>query len=393
MKVLLCEKAEALTAKSDPGYAFQQALKLQEQWREIGPVAKSLRDEIWERFKTAVDEVVKKYRSHNEKIRAREEANYTEKEALCIKLEAIDFDKMKSARDWERTTAEVLAHQAKWRTIGPAPRKVHNKIYERFRAACDLYFSRKNEFFKNVKADMEKNLELKRALVEKAEELKDSTEWKETAKKIADLQVQWKKIGPVSRKYSDAVWKQFIAAFDYFYEQRAKATSAGKSEEYNNLEAKKTVIQNISSIDEALNYDEALSLLRDYIAEWNKIGFVPIREKEKLHKAFRSAVDAQFDRLKVSERDRRLQQFRSNVTELAGAGKNKKLYSERDRLMRVYERMKNELQTYQNNIGFLSVSSKGADGLMKEVDRKMAALKEDMEVIIKKIETIDENLD
>jgi hypothetical protein len=239
---------------------------------------------------------------------------------------------------------------------------------------------------------MEMNLERKKVLLEKAETMKNSTDWKETTKVFIEIQNEWKRIGPIARKHSDTIWKQFISACDYFFEQKNKEAFSQKSEEHVNLEAKKALIEKIGAIDENLSDEDALTLLRGYISEWNNIGFVPFREKDKLYKVFREVTDKQFDRLKIHERDRRMQQFRSNLTDLAGAGKNK-LYSERDRLMRSYDKVKSELQTYENNIGFFNVSSKGGGGLLKEMDRKIARLKEDMEVIIKKIEAIDENLE
>ena len=393
MKTALCETVERLSGEdSDVISAFHQLQKLHQQWREIGPVAKEFRESIWERFKNASTIINKKHQNHFEGLKEQEEKNLEMKTAICEELETIDSETLKTMKDWESKTTEVMSLQTKWRTIGFATKKQNVKIFERFRAACDNYFNKKSEFYKSIKQDMDKNLELKKALVEKAESIKDSTDWKETTKIFVEIQNEWKKIGPVARKHSEVIWKQFIAACDYFFEQKNKEVSSQKSEENENLEAKKALIEKINAIDENLSDEEALALLRGYISEWSNIGFVPFREKDKIYKSFRDAADKQFDRLKVNERDRRVQQYRSNITELAGAGKSK-LYSERDKLMRIYERMKNELQTYENNIGFFNISSKGGDGLMKEMDRKIARLKEEMEVMIKKIEAIDENLD
>lgn len=392
MKTALCETVERLSNEPDVISAFHQLQKLHQQWREIGPVAKEFRESVWERFKEASTVINKKHQTHFEGLKEQEEKNLEEKTAICEEIEAIDFEVLKTMKDWEKKTEDVMALQAKWRTIGFATKKQNVKIFERFRAACDNYFNKKSEFYKSIKQEMDKNLELKRALVEKAESMKDNTDWKETTKAFVEIQSEWKKIGPVARKYSEAIWKQFIAACDYFFEQKNKEVSSQKTEEIENLEAKKTLIEKINALDESMADEDALSVLRGYISEWSNIGFVPFREKDKLYKLFREAADKQFDRLKVNERDRRVQQFRSNLTELAEAGKNK-LYSEREKLMRIYDRMKNELQTYENNIGFFNVSSKGGDGLLKEMDRKIARLKEEMEVIVKKIEAIDENLD
>ncbi|MDR1098491.1 MAG: DUF349 domain-containing protein, partial [Tannerella sp.] len=392
MKTTLCEAAERLDGEPDILLAFRQLQKVHQQWRETGPVAREFRDSIWERFKEASTAINRKHQVHFENLKANEEKNFGEKVAICEKIEGIDFESLKTLRDWEKKTEEMVAMRAKWRTIGYANRKQNIKIFERFRKACDRYFTRKNEFYKSFKQELDKNLELKRALIEKAESMKDRTDWKDATKAFIEIQGEWKKIGPTGHKYSESIWKQFIMICDYFFEQRNKEASSQRSGENENLEAKKALIEKINAIDESVTDEDALAVLREYIADWNTIGFVPFREKDKLYKSFREAVDKQFDRMKVNVRDRRVQQFRSNLTELAGGGKNK-LYNERDKLMRVYERMKSELQTYENNIGFFNISSKGGDGLMKEMDRKLVRLKEEMEVIVKKIEAIDENLD
>jgi hypothetical protein len=392
LKTALCEAVERLDSEADVISAFHQLQKLHQQWREIGPVAKEFRDPIWDRFKEASTVINKKHQGHFESLKAIEEKNLEEKTAICEQIEQIDTEVLKTMRDWEKKTEEVIALQTKWRTIGFATKKQNVKIFERFRAACDAYFDKKSEFFKFVKQDMDKNLELKKALIGKAESMKDRTDWKDATKAFVEIQSEWKKIGPVARKHSESIWRQFIAACDYFFEQKNKEMSSQKSEENDNLETKKALIEKICTIDENMADEEALSTLHKYISDWGNIGFVPFREKDKLYKSFREAVDKQFDRLKVNERDRRVQQFRSNLTEIAGVGKNK-LYSERDKLMRVYERMKNELQTCENNIGFFNISSKGGDGLLKEMGRKINRLREEMEIVVKKIEAIDENLE
>ncbi|MFV0585375.1 MAG: DUF349 domain-containing protein, partial [Parabacteroides gordonii] len=275
-----------------------------------------------------------------------------------------------------------------------APKKSNVKIFERFRAACDVYFNKKSAFYKSIKEDMEKNLELKKALCEKAEALKDSTEWKSTTEKMIALQKEWKTIGSVARKHSDAVWKRFISACDYFFEQKNKNVSSQKSVEQTNLAAKKELIEKIKNLDEALAAEDAMIELKAMMAEWNGIGHVPFKEKDKIYKEYHEAVDSQFDRLKVDQSDRKMQSFRSNLSDMAGGERGKgKLYGEREKLMRMFERMKNELQTYENNIGFLSISSKGGGGLVKEMERKIEKLKDEMALIIKKIDAIDENLE
>lgn len=394
LKTALCETVEKLQNEPDVISAFHQLQKLHQQWREIGPVAKELREDLWNRFKTASTVINKRHQEHFEKLKAKEQENLEAKTAICEQIEAIDFNALKTFKDWEDKNKEVIALQEKWKTIGFAPKKFNVKIFERFRAACDVYFNKKSEFYKAIKEEMEKNLELKKALCEKAEALKDSTDWKETTEKMIALQKEWKTIGSVARKYSDSIWKRFISACDYFFEQKNKNVVSQKSIEQANLSAKKALIVQINGLDENLPHDEAIVLLKGYMSEWNTIGFVPFKEKDKIYKEYHEAVDRQFDRLKVDQTDRKMQSFRNNLSDMTTGERGKgRLYSEREKLMRMYERMKNELQTYENNIGFLSISSKGGGGLLKEMERKIEKLKEEMALTIKKIDAIDENLE
>ena len=392
LKTALCEAVEKLQDEKDIISAFHQLQKLHQQWREIGPVAKELREELWGRFKAASTVINKRHQQHFENLKAKEQENLVAKTAICEEIEGIDYAALQTFKDWDEKNNEVLALQQKWRTIGFTPKKHNTKIFERFRAACDVFFTKKTEFYKSIKAEMEKNLEKKRALCEKAEALKDSTDWKGTTEKMIALQKEWKTIGQVTRRHSDSIWKRFITACDYFFDNKNKNVSSQKSEEQTNLEAKKALIEKVKTMDESLDTEEAITTLKEWIVEWNEIGHVPFKEKDKVYKAFHEAVDAQFDRLKVDQRDRRMKSYRNNVSEMAGKGKGK-LYSERDRLMRTYERMKNDLQTYENNIGFLTISSKGGSGLVKEMERKIEKLKAEMELTEKKIEAIDENLE
>ena len=392
LKTALCEAVEKLQDEKDIISAFHQLQKLHQQWREIGPVAKELREELWGRFKAASTVINKRHQQHFENLKAKEQENLVAKTAICEEIEGIDYAALQTFKDWDEKNNEVLALQQKWRTIGFTPKKHNTKIFERFRAACDVFFTKKTEFYKSIKAEMEKNLEKKRALCEKAEALKDSTDWKGTTEKMIALQKEWKTIGQVTRRHSDSIWRRFITACDYFFDNKNKNVSSQKSEEQTNLEAKKALIEKVKTMDESLDTEEAITTLKEWIAEWNEIGHVPFKEKDKVYKAFHEAVDAQFDRLKVDQRDRRMKSYRNNVSEMAGKGKGK-LYSERDRLMRTYERMKNDLQTYENNIGFLTISSKGGSGLVKEMERKIEKLKAEMELTVKKIEAIDENLE
>ena len=393
LKTALCETVEKLQTEPDVVSAFHQLQKLHQQWREIGPVAKELREDLWARFKAASTIINKRHQEHFEGLKAKEQENLEAKTAICEQIEGIDYSALKSFKDWEEKNKEVISLQEKWKTIGFAPKKSNVKIFERFRAACDVYFNRKSEFYKGIKEEMEKNLELKKALCEKAEALKDSTEWKSTTEKMIALQKEWKTIGSVARKHSDAIWKRFISACDYFFEQKNKNVSSQKSVEQTNLAAKKALIEKINAIEET-NHDEALATLKGLMAEWNTIGHVPFKEKDKIYKEYHEAVDKQFDRLKVDQNDRKMQTFRNNLSDMSGGERGKgKLYGEREKLMRMFERMKNELQTYENNIGFLSISSKGGGGLVKEMERKIEKLKDEMALIVKKIDAIDENLE
>jgi hypothetical protein len=389
MKTALCETVEKLQEDPDTISAFHQLQKLHQQWREIGPVAKEHREELWNRFKKASSVINKRHQEYYESLKDKEQENLQEKTKICEEIEGVDYSALKTFKDWDVKNQEIIALQAKWKTIGFAPKKFNVKIFERFRAACDVFFANKAQFYKNVKGEMEKNLELKRALCEKAEALKDSTDWKSTSEKLIALQKEWKTVGNVARKHSDAVWKRFIAACDHFFEEKAKHVSSHKTEEHANLATKKEIIEKIKGLGESDNAADELKVL---IAEWNSVGHVPFKEKDKLYNAYREALDKQFAKLKLDSNEVKMENFRNSVGDLAGKGKNK-LYGEREKLMRMYERMKNELQTYENNIGFLSVSSKGGGGLLKELERKIEKIKNEMELTVKKIETIDENLE
>jgi hypothetical protein len=300
----------------------------------------------------------------------------------------MEYDSLTTFQDWHDKTEEILALQAKWKTIGYAPQKMNTKIFERFRAGCDEFFKRKAEYFKGLKNNMTENLEKKRAMCEKAESLKDSTDWKETAEVLTRLQKEWKNIGPVSKKYSDAIWKRFVSACDYFFEQKAKATSSQKTEELENLEKKKAVIARL----EALNAEESLAAeagnaVRELMKEWNSIGFVPFKDKDKLYKQYRKLVDALFDKMNLSASQKKLNRFRSNINQTEG-----NLYREREKLVRAYENMKAEIQTYENNLGFLTSASKKGNNLVTEMNRKVEKLKADLELIVQKIAVIDESI-
>ncbi|MEG1545010.1 MAG: DUF349 domain-containing protein [Tannerellaceae bacterium] len=395
MKTILCETVEKLETEADVVSAFHQLQKLHQQWREIGPVAKELREDLWTRFKAASTVINKRHQEHFEGLKGKEQENLDAKTAICEEIEAIDFEALKSFKDWEERNKVVIALKDKWKTIGFAPKKFNVKIFERFRAACDVYFSKKSDYYKSIKEEMEKNLELKKDLCERAEALKDSMDWKEATDKMIALQKEWKTVGSVARKHSDIIWKRFISACDFFFEQKNKNVSSQKSVEQTNLAAKKALIEKIATMDDTLEHNEALATLKGLMAEWNAIGHVPFKEKDKVYKEYHEVVDKHFDHLKVGQDDRKMQTFRSNLNNISGAGERGKgkLYGEREKLMRTFERMKAELQTYENNIGFLSISSKGGGGLVKEMERKIEKLKEEMALAVKKIDAIDENLE
>lgn len=386
IKTRLCEEAEKLAEETDVVSAFHQLQKLHQEYRETGPVAKDLREELWVRFKNASTEVNKRHQSHFEAIKEAEQNNLDQKTVICEIVEGMDLEQLAGFAQWEEKTKEVLALQAKWKTIGYAPQKMNVKIFERFRQACDNFFTRKAEYFKQYKENMAENLEKKIALCEQAEALKESTDWKETADKLTKLQKEWKTIGAVPHKQSDVVWKRFIAACDYFFEQKGKATSSQRSVEVENLAKKKDIIARLTAFNTDEVVDGAEREVRALMQEWNKVGHVPFKEKDKIYKEYRAVVDALFDKFNITASQKNLNKFRSNLNN--GGGNS--LAREREKLMRSYEMKKNEIQTYENNIGFLTSSSKKGNSLVAEMNRKIEKLKADLQLIVDKIKVIDE---
>ena len=391
IKTHLCEAAEKLADEEDVVSAFHQLQKLHQEFRDTGPVAKELRDEIWARFKAASTTVNRRHQQHFEALKEVEQHNLDQKTVICEIIEAIDYKELTSFASWESKTQEVIALQNKWKTIGFAPQKMNVKIFERFRKACDEFFRKKGEFFKSLKEGMNENLEKKRALCEKAEALKDSTDWKATADELTKLQKEWKTIGPVAKKYSDAVWKRFISACDYFFEQKNKATSSQRSVEQENLEKKKAIIEKLNAIDDQMNTEEATQLVRDLMKEWNGIGHVPFKEKDRIYKQYHSQVDKLFERFNISASNKKLSNFKSTISSIQ-EGSPQALYREREKLVRAFDNMKNELQTYENNLGFLTTSSKKGNSLLTEINRKVEKLKADIELVKEKIKVVDENI-
>jgi len=390
-KTLLCDAAEKLSEETDVIAAFQKLQKLHEEWHELGPVAREIREQIWTRFKDASTAIHKKHQSYFDSIRKLEEENLVTKTELCEKIEAFDYSKLNNYRQWDEATKTILAWQEEWRSIGFAPRKVNQKVFDRYRKACDAFFAAKGEFYKETKNVLVVNSDKKKALCEQAEALKDSTDWKEAGEKFILLQKEWKTIGPVAKKYSDELWKRFIAACDYFFEQKNKSTSGQRNAESENLAKKKELIAKINAFEKSENNNESVAALRALMAEWNTIGHVPFKEKDKVYKEYRDAVDKQFETLNVDATNRRMDNFRSNLKDMSGKGENK-LYREREKLMRAYEHLKSEILTYENNIGFFSSSSKKGGGLIKEMERKIESLKEESKLIEQKINLIDENI-
>ena len=387
IKIQLCEAAEKLATEEDVISAFHQLQKLHQEFRETGPVAKELRDEIWNRFKAASTAVNRRHQQHFEEIKEKEQRNLDEKIVICEIVETMEYDKMATFQDWQDKTEEILALQAKWKTIGFAPQKMNTKIFERFRKACDDFFKRKAEHFKSIKGNMNENLEKKKQMCERAETLKDSQDWKNTAEILTKLQKEWKEVGPVPKKYSDPIWKRFVSACDYFFEQKSKAEAVNRSEEQVNQEKKKAIIEQLNTIDkEESPSDKSRDIIRELMKEWNSIGHVPFKEKDKIYKQYRTIVDSLFHKLNMSASKKKLNNFKSSLNKEAN------LYREREKLVRAYENMKSEIKTYENNIGFLSSSSKKGNSLVIEMNRKMEKLKADLELISQKIAVIDESI-
>ena len=392
-KISLCEQAEALAENTDILDAFKTLQSLHEEWRGIGPVAKEMREEIWNRFKEASTVINKRHQQYFETIKATEQANEQSKIALCEEIEAIDLSSLQSFSAWDEMTKKVLDMQERWKAVGFASRKVNAQLFERFRKSCDLFFSRKADYYKSVKDTMSVNLEKKRALCEQAEALKESTDWRAVSDKLTQLQKEWRTIGAVPRKYSDTVWKRFTEACDYFFERKKQEFASKRSEEQDNLSAKQAVIEKLNAIDETLDKNEGLVQVRALMAECAAIGHVPFKEKDKLRKQYQTALDSHFKRWNMKETRNRLDAFSNTVEELASSDQaQNKLYRERERLMRAYEGLKNNLQTYQNNMGFLNVSSKSGNKMIEDLERKIEKLKDDMQLIAQKIGLIDEKL-
>ena len=387
IKTKLCEAAEKLADEDDVISAFHQLQELHQEYRESGPVAKELREGIWARFKAASTVINKKHQQHFEDIRAKEEDNLNKKTELCEKVEAIAKEENKTSADWENHTKQIIEIQTEWKTIGFAPQKMNVKIFERFRAACDDFFGRKSAYFTQMKKEFTENAEKKKALVEKAQALKDSTEWKATSDKLIALQKEWKTIGMVPKKYGDQLWNDFLAACNHFFEARNAANAGARNEEHANLDKKKAVVEKLKALLEN-PVDDTQAEVRKLTEEYNSIGHVPYKEKDKIFNEYHEVLDKIFKELNISTARRRLNNFKTNLKNVAKRGEDA-LDNERTRLQRRAEQMKQEIQTYENNLGFLNASSKKGNSLIDEMNRKVQKLKDDLELIKQKIKAID----
>ena len=387
LKTKLCEAAEKLADEPDVISAFHQLQKLHQEYREIGPVSKELREEIWNRFKAASTVINKRHQQHFEGMRAKEEDNLAKKTALCEKVEAIAAEENKTGSDWERHTKEIIELQAEWKTIGFAPQKMNVKIFERFRAACDDFFGRKAEYFRSLKENFKENAEKKRALIEKAKALQDSTEWKSTSDKLINLQKEWKTIGMVPKKLGDQLWEEFLGACNKFFEARKAAGGGTRNDERENLEKKRDVIERLKAAAEEAG-EGLQEKVQQLVEEYQAIGHVPFKEKDKLYEEYHAVLDKLYKELNISVAKRRLTKFKDNLKQVAERGENA-LDSERARLMRQYEQLKQEVQTYENNLGFLNASSKKGNSLIDEMNRKVQKLKDEVQLVREKIKAID----
>ena len=388
-KEQLCEEAEKLSEEENVLEAFRSLQALHDKWREIGPVAKEMRETLWARFKEASAAVNKRHQAFFEQRKKREKENEDAKTSLCEKLEAIIAEDHATYAAWDEATKQIIALQEDWKKLGFAARKVNAALFTRFRAKCDEFFSEKAAFFKRMKEEMAANLEKKVALCEKAEALKDSQDWKKTTEALVALQKEWKTVGPVVKKQSDAVWKRFVSACDYFFEQKAKLTVNVRQEERNNLKQKKAVIAAINEQLANADEKEAVKNIRELMKQWQGIGHVPFKEKDKVYAEYKKAVDAAYDKLDMKESRANIANFENALNNMSDTDK---MYRERERLVRTYEQSVNELKTFENNLGFFNAQSKSGSSMLKEMERRIAKIKEDIAVLEKKIKLIDDKL-
>ena len=388
-KQALCAEAEALDEEADIVDAFKKLQQLHTSWREIGPVSKEIREELWARFKNASAVINKKYQAFFEERKANEKKNAEGKEALCVKIEAISTDNLKTYAAWDEATKAIIGLQEEWKKLGFASRKVNTELFARFRKSCDEFFAKKAEFFKRMKDELAANLAKKIELCEKAEALKDSTEWKKTTDALIALQKEWKTVGPVVKKHSDAVWKRFIAACDAFFEEKKKQNVNVHSVEHENLKQKKDIIAQINSILENKETEDAPNKVRELMKKWQEVGHVPYKENDKVYAEYKAAIDKAFEQLDMKAKKARMANFANSINQMSDTGK---VYHERERLVRAYEMKSQELKTYENNLGFFNAQSKSGNSLVKEMERKIANIKEEIAMLEQKIKLIDEKI-
>ena len=388
-KQALCAEAEALDEESDIVEAFKKLQALHNTWREIGPVSKEIREELWTRFKNASAVINKKYQAFFEERKLNEKKNADGKEALCVRIEAIGTDDLKTYAAWDEATKAIIALQEEWKTFGFASRKVNADLFARFRKSCDDFFEKKAAFFKKMKEELAANLAKKIELCEKAEALKDSTDWKATTDALVALQKEWKTVGPVVKKHSDAVWKRFIAACDAFFEEKKKQNVNIHSVEHENLKQKKEIIAQIKAIFEDENKDDAPAKVRQLMKQWQEVGHVPYKEKDKIYAEYKALIDKAFEELDMKANKARMANFANSIKQM---GDSNKVYHERERLVRAYEMKSQELKTYENNFGFFNAQSKSGNSLLKEMERKIAKIKDEISILEQKIKMIDEKL-
>lgn len=388
-KTRLCEAAEKLAETPDAISAFHQLQQLHQEYRETGPVAKELREEIWARFKAASTVINKKHQQYFDERKAQEEENLTRKTALCEKIEAVVKEDNKNSNDWDKHTKAIMELQAEWKTIGFAPQKMNVKIFERFRKACDEFFKNKAEYFRNRKEEYKNNADKKRALIEKAKALQDSTDWKSTSDKFINLQKEWKTIGTVPKKMGDQMWQEFNGICNKFFEAANAAGAGTRSAEHQNLNKKREIVEQLKALTEQAGND-LQAKVQKLVAEYQAVGHVPYKEKDKIYEEYHAILDKLYKTLNISSAKRRLNNFKDNLKQVAGRGENA-LDNERARLMRQYEQLKNEVQTYENNLGFLNASSKKGNSLIDEMNRKVQKLKDQVQLVREKIKAIDSN--
>ena len=389
-KTRLCEQAEALAEVSDVIQAFNQLQKLHQEWKETGPVAKEIREELWTRFKNASTVVNKRHQAHFEAIKQAEEENLAKKTAICEELESQQTDNLKTFADWDAVTQKIIALQAQWKTIGFAPQKVNSQIFERFRKGCDEFFEKKSQFFRQLKEELNSNLATKKELVEKAEALAGSTDWRSTNDILVNLQKQWKEIGSVPHKYSDALWKRFVGACDQFFEAKKKAHAEAHGEEKANLEQKQNIIGMLRELAEKEGQD-IMQQVKELQQKWNETGHVPFRDKDRLYREYREVCDKIYNAFSATQRQRRINNFKSSLAQKIEKGASS-IDTERQRMMRAYERMQEELKTYENNLGFLTSKSKRGNSLVDLAKKKADKLREELNLLAQKIKTLDEQI-